>query len=84
MNGFSKMGLQPSQHVTPSSPSSSPDLSLLDYFRCGFVKFRASQLKNEVRKVFEFINVNTLQYVIANFVVRIDKCIVSGGSHFES
>lgn len=72
-------------------PARSPDLSPLDFFLWGFVKekvFRTApsniaQLKNEVRQVIASIDVNTLQNVIANFVVRIDKCIESGGGHAE-
>lgn len=72
-------------------PARSPDLSPLDFFLWGFVKgkvFRSApsnigQLKNEVREIIESIDADTLQNVIANFAVRLDKCIESGGGHVE-
>jgi len=72
-------------------PARSPDLSPLDFFLWGFLKemvFRNApsnigQLKNNVREAIASIDVNTLQNVIANFVVRVDKCIESGGGHVE-
>ena len=72
-------------------PARSPDLSPLDYFLWGFVKekvFRSAPsniavLKNKVQEVIATIDANTLQNVVANFVVRIDKCIASNGDHVE-
>ena len=72
-------------------PARSPDLSPLDYFLWGFVKEKVflsapsniAVLKNKVQEVIASIDANTLQNVVANFVVRIDKCIASNGYHVE-
>ena len=72
-------------------PARSPDLSPLDYFLWGFLKDKVfsiapseiSDLKTTVRSVIEAIDSGTLQTVIANFAIRIEKCIVAMGGHFE-
>ena len=40
--------------------------------------------KNEDREVIASMDVNILRRVLANVVVRIDKCIKSGSGHAES
>ena len=50
---------------------------------CPEIISEISDLKTTARSVIEAIDSGTLQTVIANFAIRIEKCIVAMGGHFE-
>ena len=72
-------------------PPRSPDLSPLDYFLWSYVKEKVyrvkpltiPELKRTIQEIINSIDMNTLNAVIDNFSVRLDKCIASQGGHFE-